>query len=88
VSKKNEFTAAVKQQIRDRAGDVCEICHERRLAHFHHRLMRSSGGLGTLANGMGCCHLCHAQLHANPAESYANGWLLHAKPVNTGLKAS
>ena len=72
-----EFSEAVKDAVRRRSMGRCEFpqCMWRAV-HFHHRLMRSHGGPGTAEN---CAHLCrhhHDHVHANPAESYANGMLV------------
>lgn len=74
---RSDFTPGVKRMVRDRSGGYCEFpgC-PRRGEHFHHRLMRSHGGPGTVEN---CAFLCrdhHGHVHANPAESYANGLLV------------
>lgn len=74
---KSDFTPGVKDMVRKRSGGYCEFpgC-TKRASHFHHRLMRSHGGPGTVEN---CAHLCvhhHDHVHANPAESYANGMLI------------
>ena len=43
----------------------------------HHRLRRSQGGMADPAILARICLHCDAYLEANPAEAYANGWLLH-----------
>ena len=35
---------------------------------------------GNLIEDWAVCGTCHAHIHANPAESYANGWLKHREP--------
>jgi 5-methylcytosine-specific restriction endonuclease McrA len=54
----------------------CERCGW--LAHLqgHHRLPRSQGGKNTDANCRMLCAECHSYVHANPATSYLDGWLL------------
>lgn len=74
---KSDFTPGVKDAVRKRSGGWCEFpgC-DRRAEHFHHRLMRSHGGPGTVEN---CAHLCshhHHHVHHNVAESYASGMLI------------
>jgi hypothetical protein len=81
-----EFPPAVRQAIRYRTRNLCELCHSAEIVHFHHRLRKSQGGRGTEENCLGVCAKDHAYIHANPAISYANGWLLHAEPVNMGPK--
>jgi hypothetical protein len=90
MTKKNDFTPKVKAQGRDRADDHCEFpgCN-RFITTYHHRLRRAQGGMGTLDNLLCLCIPHHELIHANvDGGSYVQGWLLHAKPVNTGLKAS
>jgi hypothetical protein len=42
----------------------------------HHRLLKSQGGEDTDENCRVLCHECHREVHDNPAESYAAGWML------------
>ena len=46
-----------------------------RSTHAHHILPRSQGGDNMPDNGLGTCSRCHGWVHANPALSYARGWL-------------
>lgn len=46
--------------------------------HLHHRLMRSQGGPDTAGNLLHVCHAGHHAIHANPARSYAEGWLIRS----------
>jgi hypothetical protein len=66
--------------VRERSGDLCEVrlpgCF-RVAANFHHRLERSQGGKSTPQNLIHVCTGCHGKIHANPACSYAQGWLIH-----------
>lgn len=41
----------------------------------HHILRRSAGGSDFRSNTMDICSAHHAYIHANPAESYKQGWL-------------
>lgn len=65
-----------------REGHTCEKC----LAWTytpqpHEPLPRSAGGSITDPENVRLtCGTCHAHVHANPAESYANGWLKHREP--------
>jgi hypothetical protein len=43
--------------------------------HRHHVLPRSAGGDDTTPY-LDCCGDCHRFIHANPARSYDEGWLL------------
>lgn len=42
----------------------------------HHKLRRSQGGSDHQTNTVDICDRCHEHIHANPAWSYAHGWLL------------
>ena len=80
-----EFSDEVKGHVRRRSGGRCEAhctkaCHGT-IQHFHHRLMRSQGGKGTIDNCLGVCRACHDFVHAHPVESYLRGWLIRG----TGL---
>lgn len=66
-------------RCKDRADGRCEA----RVApgcpgvgqQAHHIVLRSRGGSDDLSNLMWLCHLCHAHIHANPAEATARGWM-------------
>lgn len=66
----------------DRANGWCEAYASRRCngqgQHVHHRKLRSGGGLNTAGNCVHVCHECHSYIHANPADSYERGWLVHS----------
>lgn len=85
-----EFSQKTREEMRERAGNCCEICRLRPIGCFHHRLLRSQGGFGTLENGMALCSgpgSCHEWIHNNTGESYELGYLIEMQPVTTGLKA-
>ena len=67
---------AVTPALLERAGYRCEICRYNRIEHRHHRLRRSQGGTNDLTNLLALCGVCHGYVHANPTESYRQGWLL------------
>jgi hypothetical protein len=83
----------MKEQLRllifKRCGGYCERCgtpiDERDMA-AHHRRLRSQGGKDEVENLLAVHHACHnghtRSIHLNPAESYANGWMVrsHAEP--------
>ena len=74
--------AKVARAVLDRAGGVCEanlfpMCSGR-AEHIHHRQYRSRGGEHTVENCAVICHVCHEWIHANPKESAALGWSVHA----------
>jgi hypothetical protein len=68
---------AAKEERRAISNDVCEVdgCGNR-ATHFHHRWMRSQGGVHTRWNLLHCCVSCHEHVHANPEDSYRRGYLL------------
>lgn len=71
-----DFPPAVREAVRVRADWRCEVCKRSPIDHFHHRLTRSQGGMGTLENCLAVCLLCHAHIHDQPAHSYEQGWLI------------
>lgn len=46
--------------------------------HVHHRKLRSQGGDDSEANLVRLCLECHVWVHANPAEAYESGFLVHS----------
>ncbi len=73
----SDFPPSVKRFVVRRSGGWCEFpgC-TRHAQHFHHRLMRSQGGKGTVENCAHLCIQCHTVVHANPAKSYELGLLI------------
>lgn len=74
-----DFTPKVTAAIRERAGGLCEGCHHHAETQLHHRLYKSRGGKGTIANGIALCGLgnasgCHG--HAHTAHGERLGWSL------------
>lgn len=53
----------------------CAICG-RPSVHTHHRKLRSQGGDNSEVNLIRLCLSHHSYIHANPTESYENGWLV------------
>ena len=79
--KKNRVPTEVGNAVVERAHGNCEIMNPDAQCtgyreHLHHRKLRSQGGEHTVENLVGVCHRCHYWLHAHPAISYANGWLV------------
>ena len=57
----------------------CEVDGCRSVASArHHRKLRRHGGCDCQANTLDVCTADHLRIHANPAASYAAGWLLHS----------
>lgn len=77
-----DFTPKVAAAIRARADGRCEGCHRYTETQLHHRLYKSRGGKGTVANGIALCGLggvqgagmCHGKAHT--AEGEELGWSL------------
>lgn len=73
----------VRAEVEERSGGRCEMptlavrC-PMRATHMHHRKMRSQGGDHSAANLLHLCGFHHDYIHAHPAESYANGWLVRS----------
>lgn len=76
-SSTSDFSPGVKARVRKRSGGWCEFpgC-TRHAQHFHHRLMRSQGGMGNVNNCAHLCTSCHGYVHANPTRSYELGLLV------------
>ena len=77
------FKPSVKRIVRRRSRGWCEMPGCTRAATaYHHRKMRSAGGLGLVEN---CLHLCaedHAWVHDHPEVSYGHGALLRRHMVD------
>lgn len=74
-----DFTPKIAAEIRERSGGLCEGCHRNAETQLHHRLYKSRGGKGTVANGIALCGLgnasgCHGKAHT--AEGEELGWSL------------
>lgn len=85
---KSDFRPSVKRAVRRRSRGWCEMPGCTRAAHeYHHRKMRSAGGLGFAENCLHLCFECHAWTHANTKVAYGHGVLLrrhmttHPEPV-------
>ena len=81
------FTVKAAAEILRRAGGLCEGCHRRDDLQLHHRLYKSRGGKGTVANGIALCGLgnasgCHGKAHTGAGEEL--GWSLPSgsNPLN------
>lgn len=67
-AKSREFSASVKQKVRDRSNSICEMCHMEPAVHFHHCTYRSQLGTGDIWNclylGLACHESCHSKREA------------------------
>ena len=73
--------AAIDAAINARSGGSCDIEHPGctgRWTERHHRLLRSQGGPDDPELILGLCSAGHRFVHANPALSYEQGWLVHS----------
>lgn len=83
------FSEKVKRTVSARAFGCCEVglpgCTGR-LEQYHHRLMRSAGGAGTVSNCCGICGPCHLFVHSHPTWAYRHGLLVRRgrKPFEIG----
>lgn len=73
---------AVRDLVRERAGDRCELCWSTDGLQVHHRRPRASGGTSdpatnSPANLLLLCVWCHADIEARRALALANGHLIH-----------
>ena len=76
-----EFTAKARAVIRKRSGSICEACGERPAVQVHHRLYKSRGGRGNVANGLDVCGFgnsagCHGAAHTLFGEQ--QGWSIRS----------
>ena len=79
---------ALYESVTRRSRGICELCRDAPASEFHHRRMRSAGGLDIFDNLIHLCRACHHDtVHANPDWSYRHGLLLrrggtdHPDPV-------
>ncbi len=55
----------------------CQRCGAERSTDVHEPLTRAQGGnILDPANTVAICRSCHSAIHASPAQSYAEGWLI------------
>ena len=76
-----EFTAKARAIIRKRSGGICEACGKVPAAQVHHRLYKSRGGRGNVANGLHVCGFgnaggCHGIAHTAKGEQ--QGWSIRS----------
>lgn len=78
-----KFTDEVREIIKERAKDRCEVCGSLALYHqIHHRRPRGMGGskdpaCGSPANGIWVHPWCHRKIESDREQALANGWLVH-----------
>ena len=80
---RSEIPAKTRQVIYDRADWRCEVQIPQacgtgiRAMAIHHRKLRRAKD-HSVPNLLLLCKGCHDFIHAHPAQSYANGWLVHS----------
>lgn len=85
-----EFSETVRRTAMTIAGHRCAArlagCSVR-IEHFHHRRMRSAGGLGDLDNCLPVCARCHRRIHDHPGFAYLHGLLVrrHKDPADIAV---
>ncbi len=83
---------ALRQLIRRRAGDLCEVCQQVG-SQIHHRRPRGAGGsrradTNTAPNLILLCLSCHARIESYRSWAYEHGLLLrqHCDPTIVPVK--
>ena len=83
MSTSRDTWAKVKHIVNARDQGSCVKC-QADATDIHHRTPRGMGGSSDpetnygLANLVSLCRSCHDHVHANPAESYENGFLVRS----------
>ena len=73
----NEQTC--RRIVRERSGEICELCGRSRATDMHHRKNRSQGGYWHPAGVLHLCHFDHMWATVNPAEAVKNGWSIRSR---------
>lgn len=81
MSRNTGFSPAVRQQLEQRSGGVCEICGHLAGEQAHHRRPRGMGSTkrpetNLPSNGLMLCGACHLVVETNRTESYRKGHLV------------
>ncbi len=73
----------VRRSILERDGGICVRCHCE-ACDVHHRKPKGMGGTSDeevaygMANLISLCRECHSRIHAHPAQSYRDGFLVQS----------
>jgi len=60
----------------------CQRCGTERSTDVHEPLTRAQGGnILDPENAYALCRSCHSAIHASPAQSYVEGWLVRRSAV-------
>ena len=55
----------LKNAVRMQQNDICLLCGEQSIEHFHHIVPRSRRGSNTIGNIAGLCKKCHVLVHTS-----------------------
>lgn len=58
-------TGGLKNAVRLQQQDLCLLCGEQNIEHFHHIVPRSKRGSNTIGNIVGLCKKCHTLVHTS-----------------------
>ena len=58
-------TGGLKNAVRLQQQDLCLLCGEQNIEHFHHIVPRSRRGSNMIGNIVGLCKRCHALVHTS-----------------------
>lgn len=81
MSRRTGFSPAVRQQLEQRSGGVCEICGHQAAEQAHHRRPRGMGSTkrpetNLPSNGLMLCADCHRVVEMNRIDSLQRGWVV------------
>ena len=81
MSRRTGFSPAVRQQLEQRSGGVCEICGISAAEQAHHRRPRGMGSTRRSetnypSNALMLCAACHLIVEKHRSDSYQHGWVV------------
>lgn len=65
--------------IREHPVEQCVLSPNYRPTEVHHKLKRQHPLANVPRHLAALCDPCHDHIHANPEESYTEGWLIHVE---------
>ena len=76
-----EFTSDTHEMLRERSGNLCEVCGSCRAWDAHHRRPRQAGGTkrqasAAITNALHVCRDCHNLLESRRSLATLLGWLV------------
>ncbi|MCO7177043.1 HNH endonuclease [Sporolactobacillus kofuensis] len=69
---RSEFSNRVRNQIRERDNDECQMCGSHVGLQIHHVKGRGQGGRGVYTNGVLLCWICHQNVQTH--QRLINEW--------------